>query len=59
MRINQLKPGTKIQDILKGKVIQFEVVSIKELGSKYEVTFNSPLGRSSAVYPGNAWVSVA
>lgn len=59
MRINQLKPGVKIRDSLKGKVIHFEVVAIKPVGQKYEVTFNSPLGRSSALYPGNAWVAVA
>lgn len=59
MRINQLKPGVKILDNLKGKVIHFEVVAIKPVGQKFEVTFSSPLGRSSAIYPANAWVAIA
>jgi hypothetical protein len=59
MRINQLKPGIKIRDWLNGRVIHFEVVSIKPIGQKYEVTFSSPLGQSSAVYPGTALVAVA
>ncbi|RXZ45324.1 hypothetical protein [Crenobacter cavernae] len=59
MRINQLKPGVTIRDWLNGKVVHFEVLDVKPVGSKFEVTFRSPLGHASAVYPGNAFVTVA
>ncbi|KZE35236.1 hypothetical protein EV683_12015 [Crenobacter luteus] len=59
MRIKQLKPGVTIRDWLNGKVIHFEVLDVKPVGSRFEVTFRSPLGRSSAIYPGDAFVAVA
>jgi len=59
MRINQLKPGIKIRDWLNGQVIHFEVVAIKPVGQKFEVTFSSLFGETSAIYPGTAFVAVA
>jgi len=57
MQVNQLKPGHKITDHKNGEAIQFEVVQVKPVGRKFEVTFLSRLGLSSAVYPANAFVA--
>ncbi|CUA82112.1 hypothetical protein Ga0061063_0968 [Gulbenkiania indica] len=60
MRISQLTPGCKIlehQD--SGDIIRYEVVSVRQIGQKYEVTFSSPLGEASALYPANAFIATA
>ncbi|MDN0073824.1 hypothetical protein QU481_02825 [Crenobacter sp. SG2303] len=58
MKINQLKPGHKITEHKDGEAaIQFEVVQVKPVGRKFEITFLSRLGLTSAVYPAEAFVA--
>ena len=60
MKISQLKPGyTILEHKDSGDVIHYEVVSIRQVGKMFEVTFRSVLGLASACYPANAFISAA
>ncbi|WP_028535517.1 hypothetical protein [Paludibacterium yongneupense] len=60
MKISQLQPGHQIlEHDDTGRTNRFEVVSIRQVGKMFEVTFLSALGLSSALYPANAFVATA
>ncbi|MDF0606818.1 hypothetical protein HZU77_014325 [Neisseriaceae bacterium TC5R-5] len=60
MKISQLKPGHKIFEYLAGgATMYYEVVSIRQVGKMFEVTFKSSLGLASALYPGNGFIQAA
>ncbi|KMJ52757.1 MULTISPECIES: hypothetical protein [Vogesella] len=60
MRINQLEPGHSILETTdSGEEIRFEVINVKPLGRRYEVTMRTSAGLESVVYPGNAYVQTA
>lgn len=60
MRVSQLQPGCKIVEQKDdGKEIRYEVISIRQIGKQFEVTFRSVLGLASALYPANAFIPVA
>ena len=56
MKISQLKPGYKILEHKdSGSTMHYEVVSIRQVGKMFEVTFKSA-GLASALYPANAFI---
>ncbi|OQS33184.1 hypothetical protein B0T40_18245 [Chromobacterium haemolyticum] len=60
MKISQLKPGYKILEHKdSGSTMHYEVVSIRQVGKMFEVTFKSALGLASALYPPNAFIQAA
>ncbi|WP_024301742.1 hypothetical protein [Pseudogulbenkiania sp. MAI-1] len=60
MRVSQLKPGCKIiEQKDDGNEIRYEVISIRQIGKQFEVTFRSVLGLASALYPANAFIPAA
>ncbi|MBI3144277.1 MAG: hypothetical protein HYZ18_03215 [Pseudogulbenkiania sp.] len=60
MRVSQLQPGCKIVEQKDdGNEIRYEVISIRQIGKQFEVTFRSVLGLASALYPANAFISAA
>lgn len=60
MQINQLQPGFRIHEQHRnGDVLSFEVLQVRELGRKVEVTFRSLLGLESAVYPATACLNAS
>lgn len=60
MKVSQLKPGdTILEHKDSGDAVHFEVVSIRQVGKMFEVTFKSVQGLASALYPANAFVSAA
>lgn len=57
MKISQLKPGDKVVEHQEdGDVVKYEVVSIRQVGRRFEVTFRSVMGLASALYPANAFI---
>ena len=60
MRVNQLEPGHSILETTdSGEEIRFEVINVKPLGRRYEVTMRSAAGLESVIYPANAYVQTA
>lgn len=60
MRINQLEPGHSILETTdKGEEIRFEVITVRSLGRRYEVTLRTAMGLESVIYPANAYVQIA
>jgi hypothetical protein len=60
MRINQLEPGHSILETTdSGEVLRFEVVNVRAVGRRYEVTMRTPAGVESVIYPANAYVQTA
>jgi hypothetical protein len=60
MKISQLKPGFLVREHKNnGEIDNFEVVTVKPLGRKVEVTFRSLLGLESALYPADAYLNAA
>ncbi len=51
MKISQLKPGYKVFEHKEcGDVVHYEVISVRQVGKMFEVTFKSALGLASAMY---------
>jgi len=60
MRINQLEPGHSILETTdSGEVLRFEVMDVRAVGRRYEVTMRTPAGVESVIYPANAYVQTA
>ncbi|UTH74860.1 hypothetical protein [Chromobacterium sp. IIBBL 290-4] len=60
MQISQLKPGHKIFEHKDcGRTEHYEVVSIRQVGRMFEVTFKSAQGLVSAMYPANGFIQAA
>lgn len=60
MRINQLEPGHSILETTdSGEVLRFEVMDVRAVGRRYEVTMRTPAGVESVMYPANAYVQTA
>ncbi|MFC3625055.1 hypothetical protein ACFOKJ_02715 [Vogesella amnigena] len=60
MQISQLLPGHNILETTdKGEVVRFEVVNVRAIGRRYEVTMRTPAGVESVLYPANAYVQTA
>ncbi|MDC7717219.1 hypothetical protein PQU95_08330 [Vogesella sp. DC21W] len=60
MRINQLEPGHSILEVTdKGEELRFEVMDVRAVGRRYEVTMRTPAGVESVMYPANAYVQTA
>ncbi|BAK75901.1 hypothetical protein NH8B_1070 [Pseudogulbenkiania sp. NH8B] len=60
MRVSQLQPGCKIVERKDdGHEIRYEVISIRQIGKQFEVTFRSVLGMASALYSANAFIPTA
>lgn len=60
MRINQLEPGHSILETTdNGEVLRFEVMDVRAVGRRYEVTMRTPAGVESVMYPANAYVQTA
>ena len=58
MQISQLQPGFRINEQHdNGDVTSFEVMQVRALGHKVEVTFRSMLGLESAVYRADAYLN--
>ena len=60
MKISQLKPGhTVLEHKDCGDIVHYTVVSIRQVGKMFEVTFQSVLGLATAFYPANGFINVA
>jgi len=60
MQINQLQPGFRIHEQQRnGEVTLFEVLRVRSLGHRVEVTFRSLLGLESAIYPATACLNAS
>ncbi|AXE30857.1 hypothetical protein DK842_13730 [Chromobacterium phragmitis] len=60
MKISQLKPGYKVFEHKDcGGVVHYEVISVRQVGKMFEVTFKSALGLASAMYPANGFIQAA
>ncbi|GAB3260478.1 hypothetical protein [Chitinimonas naiadis] len=56
MIIQHLKAGDHFTQESHGEAIRFEVVAVEQIGSQYQVWFNSKLGMSDARYSGKAYL---
>jgi len=60
MKISQLKPGdTVLEHKDSGDIIHYTVVSFRQVGKMFEVTFQSVMGLASAFYPANGFIHAA
>lgn len=60
MKIHQLEPGHRILETTdSGEEIRFEVINVKPLGRRYEVTMRTSAGLESVLYPANAYVQIS
>lgn len=59
MKINELKQGDRIIQQIDNSTVAFEVLSIKQIGHRFMVTFRSAFGIESASYQGNACITAA
>ncbi|MBA4708792.1 hypothetical protein DBR44_05430 [Aquitalea sp. FJL05] len=60
MKISQLQPGyTVLEHKDSGDIVHYTVVSIRQVGKMFEVTFQSVLGLASAFYPANGFIHAA
>ena len=50
-------PGDRIVDFCKGDDEHYEVIAVRPLGHRFEVTFRSHRGEASAHYNGSAYIS--
>ena len=54
MKIQELKPGDLITQQIDNLVVSFEVLSIRQIGRRFQVTFSSASGTATASYQGDA-----
>lgn len=59
MKINELKQGDCITQEINDSTISLEVVSIRQIGRRFIVTFSSVFGIESASYMGDACITAA
>lgn len=60
MQMSQLQPGHRIEEAQQdGKITSFEVLQVRALGRRVEVTFRSLFGLESAVYQATACVNAS
>lgn len=60
MKISELKPGFHINEQAEdGGITRFEVINVKPLGRRIEVTFRSLLGMESALYQADGYLNAA
>ncbi|MFC3533890.1 hypothetical protein ACFOLG_17120 [Vogesella facilis] len=60
MKINELLPGHNILETTdSGETLRFEVVTVRAIGRRYEITMRTPAGLESVLYPANAYVQIA
>lgn len=59
MKVKELVPGDRIVDFCKGDDESYEVIAVRPLGHRFEVTFRSCHGEASAHYNGNAYISAS
>lgn len=59
MQINELKPGDRVTQHIDNQPVAFEVLAIRQLGRRVQVTFQSALGIASASYPQDAHLCLA
>jgi hypothetical protein len=57
VKVKELMPGDRIVDFCKGDDEHYEVIAVRPLGHRFEVTFRSHRGEASAHYNGNAYLS--
>ncbi len=57
MKIQELKQGDKITQHLDNATILFEVLSIKQIGRRFLVTFRSAYGIATASYQGDSFIT--
>ncbi|MCB6183013.1 hypothetical protein LIN78_05560 [Leeia sp. TBRC 13508] len=59
MKVKELKQGDHITQEVNNTKVSFEVLSIQQIGRRFNVTFRSILGVGSTCYQGNACVLIA
>ncbi|NHQ83218.1 hypothetical protein HA051_16765 [Chromobacterium vaccinii] len=57
MKVNELKMGDKITQCIENSIIAFEVISVKQIGRRFMVTFSSIFGIETASYLGDAYIT--
>lgn len=57
MKVRELIPGDRIVDFCKGDDENYEVIAVRPLGQRFEITFRSHRGEASAHYNGDAYIS--
>lgn len=59
LKINELKEGDHITQQLNNATIALEVVSVRQVGRRFMVTFSSIFGIETASYLGDAHITAA
>ena len=57
MKIQELKPGDLITQQINNLVVSFKVLSIKQIGRRFQVTFSSASGIETASYQADAMIT--
>ncbi|QEL55106.1 hypothetical protein [Chromobacterium paludis] len=57
MKIQELKQGDQITQHIDNLVVSFEVLSVEQIGRRYQVTFSSASGIATASYHADALIT--
>ncbi|MEO9382976.1 hypothetical protein [Chromobacterium phragmitis] len=57
MKIKELKQGDLITQRIDNLIVSFKVLSIEQIGRRFQVTFSSASGIETASYQGDALIT--
>ncbi|KUM04876.1 hypothetical protein KIF53_21645 [Chromobacterium subtsugae] len=57
MKIQELKQGDLITQHIDNLVVSFEVLSIQQIGRRFQITFSSASGIATASYQADALIT--